>query len=129
MNITKHGSNTKVELNTEEFKCEQCGCEFTADYDEYYVEKGSCFTTSASTTYVYTAYVTDKYICSCPQCHKIIIKTKQRLAESPCITLTSTDTGAYVPDPCKARSNHPSNGGSGNCNCTLGSMGQVTCKA
>ena len=32
-----------------------------------------------------------------------------------------------VPDACKNCSNHPSNGGSGNCNCMLGSMGQVTC--
>lgn len=129
MDIIQYGSKEeKKQKNVEEFTCDNCGCKFKADEDEFYVEKGSCFTTSASTTYVYTANVTDKYICSCPQCHKIIIKTKQRLVESPCITLTSTDTGAYVPDHCKNCSNHPSNGGSGNCNCVLGSMGQVTCK-
>ena len=27
----------------------------------------------------------------------------------------------YIPDPCKTCSNHPNNGGSGICNCTLGS--------
>ena len=32
-----------------------------------------------------------------------------------------------VPDACKNCSNHPSNGGSGNCNCMLGIMGKVTC--
>jgi len=32
----------------------------------------------------------------------------------------------YVPDPCKTCSNHPSNGGSGICNCILGSP-QITC--
>ena len=127
MNITKHGSCTEVELNTEEFKCEQCGCEFTADYDEYYVEKGSCFTTSSSLWYVYRTNVVDTYVCSCPECNKIVVKTKQRTVENPAITLTGTDVKQDVPDNCKSCSNHPSNGGSGNCNCMLGSMGQVTC--
>ena len=31
-----------------------------------------------------------------------------------------------IPDACRSCSNHPSNGGSGICNCTLG-MPQVTC--
>ena len=127
MNITKHGSCTEVELKKEEFRCEQCGCEFTADYDEYYVEKGSCFTTSSSLTYTYLTTVTDTYVCSCPECNKIVVKTKQRTVENPTITLTSTEAKQDVPDNCKSCSNHPSNGGSGNCNCMLGSMGQVTC--
>ena len=67
MNIIKHGNSAKDVLNTEEFRCEQCGCEFSADYDEYYVEKGSCFTTSSSMSYVYSAVVTDIYICCCPR--------------------------------------------------------------
>ena len=129
MNITKHGNNTKEELNTEQFKCEQCGCEFTADYDEYYVEKGSCFTTSSSLVYTYYTNVTDTYACSCPECHKIVTKTKTRLASNPSITLTGTSSTKKdgIPDACKSCSNHPSNGGSGNCNCILGNMGQVTC--
>ena len=31
-----------------------------------------------------------------------------------------------IPDACKGCSNHPSNGGSGNCNCTLGTP-PITC--
>ena len=37
---------------------------------------------------------------------------------------------AYIdgmPEACINCSNHPSNGGSGNCNCMLGSMRQTTC--
>lgn len=32
----------------------------------------------------------------------------------------------HIPDPCKSCSNHPSNGGSGICHCTLGSV-EVKC--
>lgn len=31
-----------------------------------------------------------------------------------------------IPDPCRGCSNHPSNGGSGICNCTLG-LPKITC--
>ena len=126
MNIIKHGEQASDNLMTEEFECGQCGCKFTADYDEYYVEKGTSFTTSSSLNYVYFHTVTDKYACSCPECHKIVLKTKQRTISNPTITLSGTDTKENIPDNCKNCSNHPSNGGSGNCNCTLGSMGQVT---
>ena len=126
MNIFKHGKNTPLELKTEEFECEQCGCQFTADYDEYYISKGSFITgsSSSSTYYTYTTNVTDTYICSCPECHKIVIKTKQRTIANPNITLTSSVTD--VPDPCKTCSNNPSNGGSGMCNCILGGS-KITC--
>lgn len=127
MNIIKHGEEVKDTMIQEEFECSQCGCKFTADYDEYYVEKGSSFTTSSSLTYVYLATITDTYVCSCPECHKIVVKTKQRINENPTITLSGTDSKENIPDNCKNCSNHPSNGGSGNCNCTLGSMGQITC--
>jgi len=127
MNIIKHGEQASDNLMTEEFECGQCGCKFTADYDEYYVEKGSSFTTSSSLTYMYLTTIEDTYVCSCPECHKIVVKTKQRINANPTITLSGTDSKENVPDNCKNCSNHPSNGGSGNCNCTLGSMGQVTC--
>jgi len=31
----------------------------------------------------------------------------------------------FIPSPCKNCSNHPSNGGSGLCNCVMGSLGNV----
>lgn len=34
---------------------------------------------------------------------------------------------AEIPVSCKNCPNHPNNGGSGICNCTLGDMGKVTC--
>ena len=92
MNISKHGNSTKEELNTENFKCEQCGCEFSANYDEYYVEKGSSIKCPSSLTYVYTVQVTDTYVCSCPECHKIVTKGKQRINENPCISLSYIET-------------------------------------
>ena len=129
MKITKHGDIVaEKELGKESFTCANCGCEFTADYDEYYIEKGTCITTSSSLSYTYSTNVTDKYICSCPECHKIVTKSKSRIAESPVITLTSNSTGSNVPDVCKNCSNHPNNGGSGNCNCALPSLGQITCE-
>lgn len=90
MNITKHGIIMQDVQPVENFKCDQCGCEFAADYDEYYVEKGSCITTSASTTYVYSATVADIYVCSCPECHKIVTKHKQRLDDSITVNLSGT---------------------------------------
>ena len=90
MKINKNGVLAKDELQQEDFKCKQCGCEYTADYDEYYVEKGSCSTMASSLSYVYKTNVTDKYITCCPQCHKIVVKTKERLVENPAITLTSS---------------------------------------
>lgn len=129
MNILKHGENMSLELKTEEFKCKRCGCQFTADYDEYYVSKtdGSFLKgLGISTTYyTYATSVTDVYICSCPECHKIVTKTKQRTVTNPDnITLTSSVTD--IPDPCKTCPNHPSNGGSGMCNCILGGS-KITC--
>lgn len=122
MNIKKHGCNPKEEQQTEEFKCEQCGCEFAAGYDEYYVERGSAWSGNYSGfSYTYSSYVTDKYICSCPECNKIVIKEKQRVVETPSISVTGlSDKNFFTSEACKGCSNNPANGGSGNCNCTLG---------
>ena len=125
MKITKDCVFKKIDLEQEDFKCKECGCEFTADYDEYYADKGSSCTTLSAITYAYHSTVTDTYVCSCPKCHKIVIKTKQRIEERPTITLTGTSSAESIPDYCKNCSNHPSNGGDGNCNCVLGSMGQI----
>lgn len=131
MNIKKHGNLSKEEAKTEEFKCEQCGCEFDADYDEYYVEKGSCLTTASSLTYVYNATVSDTYITVCPECHKVVTKTKQRTVSN--ITTTYSGTAStkinetFTSDACENCTNNPKNGGSGICNCTLGSP-KVKCE-
>ena len=41
-------------------------------------------------------------------------------------SIAYSDGVSNIPAPCRNCSNHPSNGGSGNCNCVLGSMGTVT---
>lgn len=87
MNIIKHGAVASM-ADVKTFKCGQCGCEFTADYDEYYLNKGSCFTSSSSLSYTYSTKVTDVYACSCPECHKIVTKEEERTIETPCITAT-----------------------------------------
>ena len=37
------------------------------------------------------------------------------------------ETSAWIPPACRGCMNHPSNGGSGICNCTLGNQGSITC--
>ena len=127
MDILKHGESAKENLNQEVFKCEQCGCEFAADYDEYYhyTEKDVACDGVSNLVYTYKTVVNEIYICSCPECRKIVTKTKTRWIESPTITLNDkVDTD--IPVACKNCANHPSNGGSGNCNCILGTP-SVTC--
>lgn len=46
-----------------------------------------------------------------------------RTTTSPQVVWTN-----YIPEACRSCSNHPSNGGSGMCHCTLGSPG-VTCNS
>ena len=92
MKILKHGdaSLNEVKLNTEDFECSLCGCNFTADFDEYYVEKGSSFEPNQTLIYHYSVTVTDIYACSCPECHKMVIKEKTRIVNNPC-TVTFKD--------------------------------------
>lgn len=75
MKITKHGKKAdKVRAGIEEFSCEKCGCEFEAKEDEYYVDNDSSgWNGYLSTTYISTSKT---YVCSCPECHKIVRKVK-----------------------------------------------------
>ena len=85
MNITKHGIvPAKEKLKPMIFKCSICGCEFTADEDEYYIHHKNIWdnfndrSSTSTNTYVYNSTIMDAYICSCPECHKIVIQTKTR---------------------------------------------------
>ena len=63
MKITKHGSTYKKEDNKKEkFECGNCGCKFDCDDDEFYTDYGG------------GSYL----VCSCPECHKICKKTRER---------------------------------------------------
>ena len=121
MDIKKHGG-LDTPKNIEEFVCENCGCEFTAHDEEYYVDR--CVDSNALNIAGYQATVKDIYVCSCPECHIIVKKEKSRVLQNPTLVYRGEEVG--IPEYCKSCSNHPSNGGSGLCNCILGSMGQLT---
>lgn len=101
MKITKHGKQYKEASSaTEEFKCSKCGCEFKAKDDEYYTdEEISSFSTSTSCVIssTYTSTVTDRLVCSCPECHKIVTKNKDRTVSKPYVTWSSSVNGSSTP--------------------------------
>ena len=83
MKIHKHGDTYNKEDSEpkEKFKCEKCGCEFTAKVDEYYVDFGAGDTsdiTGSSTVLALSIVVKDRIVCSCPECHKIVKKNRAR---------------------------------------------------
>ena len=94
MNIKKHGVLGDLESKLEEFKCESCGCEFVVNDEEYYIDKGSQFSEGiTANSWQYSAFVHDCFVCSCPECYKIVTKTKDRTVTNPCITVGSSSTG------------------------------------
>ena len=87
MKIHKHGDTYNKEDSEpkEKFKCEKCGCEFNCELFEYYADLGGgepyeygninlTISTSKST-------ITDYLVCSCPECHKIVTKPRERKKE------------------------------------------------
>ena len=86
MKINKHGKKHE-ESKKEEFRCDNCGCEFAVKPDEYYIDYGArvaygpkdCTTYELHTNYTVTVSTTmkDVYVCSCPECHKIVKKEKE----------------------------------------------------
>lgn len=81
MKIKKHGKFVKEEKpNTEKFSCDNCGCEFTALEDEFYVDLAGAESWSCSSlTYTISSSTTKDYlVCSCPECHKIVKKIRER---------------------------------------------------
>lgn len=111
MNIAKSGEAVYNKPIAEVFECPHCGCVFYADRDEYYVE--FAYDALATTTVVPSAGAT--YICSCPECHRIVTKQKSFWSAMP-----DTSTTVYIPPACRSCPTHKSNGGDGICNCTLG---------
>ena len=102
MKIKKHGKKfDKPTANTEEFYCGYCGCEFECKDTEYYVHKGGgdwstdTYTVSSITI---SATVKDMLVCSCPECHKIVKKVKQRQSYN-CVPVTLTGCDSNSIDP------------------------------
>lgn len=66
-----------------------------------------------------------------PKCEEAINRMIDALQGSKSCLCNNRDKELllqHIPDPCKSCSNHPTNGGSGICNCTLGQV-PVTCGA
>ena len=111
MKIKKHGKlfNKEEPIHTEKFKCDSCGCEFTCKDDEYYTDTGAAdwnyvigsgsITTATCTI---SPTIRDYLICSCPECHKIVKKVRERQRDNfwyntnPCTTTLKGDW--YKPD-------------------------------
>ena len=72
MKITKHGKSTKKQVKYESFKCDKCGCEFEVKEDEYYIDSSYIGGIGLSISNLYEK----TYVCSCPECHKIVKKTE-----------------------------------------------------
>lgn len=93
MKITKHGDKYKKEPNLEEFKCKNCGCEFSAKDDEYYTDTSPFITDQGiSLNYTISCSHEDWLVCSCPECHKIVKKSKYRNRSYTPWTVTCTNT-------------------------------------
>ena len=105
MKINKHGKifNKEETTTKEKFTCENCECEFTAKDDEYYVDFGgadsSGWTVGSSITYTISTVTKDYLVCSCPECHKICKKIRERKTENyytnSNITTTTLDLNGH----------------------------------
>lgn len=93
MKIKKHGSTyINNQDKTEEFVCQNCGCKFTVKNDEYYIDYGGAdnsWVVSSSITYTWSSTIKDYYVCSCPECHKIVKKVHERQNYNYCTTTLS----------------------------------------
>ena len=94
MRIIKGGKSRE---NTQKFfTCENCGCEFAAEPDEYYV-------VSTETTLALSVENAITITC-CPECHKIVKKNEYTLRSdsiTSSYTYLSTPTGGD--QACKPR--------------------------
>lgn len=96
MKIKKHGKLFKGSTEKdkyEQFKCENCGCEFSVKEDEYY-RVDSLTTITITSNYSYSP--TDTLVCSCPECYKICKKYDYK-AVTYDTTLNSTSSSATTP--------------------------------
>lgn len=99
MRIKKHGKmfEKPEPIHTEKFSCENCGCEFTCKDDEYYTHFGGADWNAGSncitaTTYTISSTIRDYLVCSCPECHKIIKKVRERKNDNYWSTIHTTTT-------------------------------------
>lgn len=131
MNIKKHGNIKKNECTTKDFRCNNCGCEFQANSNEYYeFRDNGGYSIGTISTYVYKVNMI-KYICSCPECHHIVMI--EEVDNNPTISGTSVTTDkrflTETSSDCHNCSINPLNGGTGICNCIMSEIGTVSCNS
>lgn len=99
MKIIKHGKNypEKKKEQFEEFKCNNCGCEFKVKEDEYYTDERNNYSNISLT---YHCYMYKTLVCSCPECHKICKKDVEK--NNYYTSLTGTDSNSVTIDASKA---------------------------
>ena len=86
MNIKRHGKTLKSKEELQ-FECKNCGCEFTAEEDEYYTDYNAGEETDPSYLVLKSTMI-DYIVCSCPECHKIVKIIKERNIVNYCNTKT-----------------------------------------
>ena len=104
MKITKHGKKHDEKYESKTFKCKECNCEFTAGKDEFYEHTTNSWDDAQLSGTICASYKIKHYICSCPECHKIIHMTETKTDYLNCsvtadynnhtdlVTETSTNT-------------------------------------
>lgn len=104
MKIKKHGKLFKGSTGKdkyEQFKCDNCGCEFSVEKDEYYRDPWQNSITVTS-SYVWSPF--DTLVCSCPECYKICKKTCYKIYNE----LNTTASSTYTYTSCNCDSNKAS---------------------
>ena len=102
MKIRKHGNQyVRVKPDpTESFKCDNCGCEFSVKEDEYYIDYGGAdykIGDWVTATYTISTIIKDNLVCSCPECHKICKKIRERKNDNITLNPVTYTYGTAVP--------------------------------
>ena len=110
MKIKKHGDKIEKKSKPVSFKCDNCGCEFSAKEDEYYrdfggAEKsGSIWSGSISVSYT----IKDYLVCSCPECYKIVkVEDERENTSFQSITVSGSSLSCNDPANITTKTNVP----------------------
>ena len=89
MIVTKHGETSEIK-DCERFKCNNCNCEFECNTDEYYIDYCGAETPKEIIAVPIDSNISvqDYYVCSCPECHKIVKKVHTRIIRSSYMSAT-----------------------------------------
>ena len=93
MKIKKHGKKfSKQKPTIESFVCGNCKCEFECKEDEFHIDHSTNISQQTSLTFAFSSEET--LVCSCPECHKIVKKT--RACPPVCSPTITTDDNVNI---------------------------------